>query len=93
MALAAEMGIGIKASLPIIGTVQAQYVPKADGAENADKTASGDSKRSKGSGMEVVVKTALGDLPVVGSFLGGNTLTLGYAEEEMEQVANTTDRR
>ena len=40
------------------------------------------SKRS-GSGMEVVVKTALGDLPVVGSFLGGNTLTLGYAEEEM----------
>ena len=34
--------------------------------------------------MEVVVKTALGDLPVVGSFLGGNTLTLGYAEEEMQ---------
>ena len=42
--------------------------------------------------MELVVKTALGDLPVVGSFLGGNTLTLGYAEEEMERVANTTDR-
>ena len=90
--LAAEMGIGIKASLPIIGTVQAQYVPKADGAESADKAASGDTDGSKGSGMEVVVKTALGDLPVVGSFLGGNTLTLGYAEEEMEQVANTTDR-
>ena len=90
--LAAEMGIGIKASLPIIGTVQAQYVPKVDGAENADKTASGDTSGSVGSGMEVVVKTALGDLPVVGSFLGGNTLTLGYAEEEMERVANTTDR-
>ena len=90
--LAAEMGIGIKASLPIIGTVQAQYVPKADAAENADKTASGDTSGTKGSGMEVVVKTALGDLPVVGSFLGGNTLTLGYAEEEMERVANTTDR-
>ena len=90
--LAAEMGIGIKASLPIIGTVQAQYVPKVDGAENADKTASGDTNGTKGSGMEVVVKTALGDLPVVGSFLGGNTLTLGYAEEEMERVANTTDR-
>jgi len=90
--LAAEMGIGIKGSLPIIGTVQAQYVPKADAAENADKVASGDTSGSKGSGMEVVVKTALGDLPVVGSFLGGNTLTLGYAEEEMEQVANTTDR-
>jgi len=90
--LAAEMGIGIKGSLPIIGTVQAQYVPKADAAENADKVASGDTSGSKGSGMEVVVKTALGDLPVVGSFLGGNTLTLGYAEEEMERVANTTDR-
>jgi hypothetical protein len=90
--LAAEMGIGIKGSLPIIGTVQAQYVPKADGAESADKVASGDTSGSKGSGMEVVVKTALGDLPVVGSFLGGNTLTLGYAEEEMEKVANTTDR-
>jgi len=90
--LADEMGVGIKASLPIIGTVQAQYVPKADAAENADKTASGDTNGTKGSGMEVVVKTALGDLPVVGSFLGGNTLTLGYAEEEMERVANTTDR-
>ena len=90
--LAAEMGIGIKASLPLIGTVQAQYVPKADGAESGDKTASGDTSGTKGSGMEVVVKTALGDLPVVGSFLGGNTLTLGYAEEEMEQVADTTDR-
>ena len=90
--LAAEMGIGIKASLPLIGTVQAQYVPKADGAESADKAASGDTDGTKGSGMEVVVKTALGDLPVVGSFLGGNTLTLGYAEEEMERVANTTDR-
>ena len=90
--LAAEMGIGIKASLPIIGTVQAQYVPKADATENADKAASADANGTKGSGMEVVVKTALGDLPVVGSFLGGNTLTLGYAEEEMERVANTTDR-
>ena len=90
--LAAEMGIGIKASLPIIGTVQAQYIPKVDGAESGDKVASGDTSGSVGSGMEVVVKTALGDLPVVGSFLGGNTLTLGYAEEEMERVANTTDR-
>jgi hypothetical protein len=90
--LAAEMGIGIKGSLPVIGTVSAQYVPKADASESADKVASGDTSGTKGSGMEVVVKTALGDLPVVGSFLGGNTLTLGYAEEEMERVANTTDR-
>ena len=90
--LAAEMGIGFKASLPIIGTVSGQYVPKVDGAENADKTASGDASGNTGSGMEVVVKTALGDLPFVGAFLGGNNLTLGYAEEEMSQAANTTDR-
>jgi hypothetical protein len=90
--LAAEMGIGIKGSLPVIGTVSAQYVPKADASESSDKTASGDTSGTKGSGMEVVVKTALGDLPFVGSFLGGNTLTIGYAEEEMERLANTTDR-
>ena len=90
--LAAEMGIGIKASLPIIGTVQAQFVPKADGSESGDKTASGDTSATKGSGTELVVKTAMGDLPFVGTFLDGNTLTLGYAEEEMERVANTTDR-
>ena len=38
---AGEMGIGFKASLPIIGTVSGQYIPKGDSAENADKTASG----------------------------------------------------
>ena len=90
--LAAEMGIGIKGSLPIIGTVSAQYVPKADGSESGDKAASGDTSGTKGSGMEIVTKTALGDLPFVGGFLGGNTVTLGYAEEEMERVANTSDR-
>ena len=35
------MGIGIKMSVPVIGSVSAQYVPKADGQENADKNASG----------------------------------------------------
>jgi len=90
--LADEMGIGIKLALPVIGTVQAQYVPKADGGESADKVASGDTSGTKGSGSELVIKTALGDVPVVGDFLGGNTLTLGYAEEETERLANTTDR-
>ena len=88
--LAAEMGIGFKASLPILGTVSGQYVPVADGSESADKTASG-SLGMKGSGTELVVKTALGDVPFIGDFLGGNTLTVGYAEEEMATVANTTD--
>ena len=90
--LAGEMGIGFKASLPIIGTVSGQYVPKADGAENSDGTASGDTSASVGSGEEIVIKNNLGDLPIVGSFLDGNTLTLGYASEEVSTVAATSDR-
>ena len=90
--LADEMGIGIKMTLPIIGSVSGQYVPKADGGENADKAASGDTNGSVGSGSELVIKTALGDLPVVGGFLGGNTLTMGYAEEEVSTINATSDR-
>ena len=92
--LADEMGIGFKASLPILGTVSGQYVPKADGVENADKAASGtgNANEAKGSGTELVIKTSMGDLPFVGAYLDGNTLTTGYAEEEMSSIANTTDR-
>ena len=92
--LAGEMGIGFKASLPILGTVSGQYVPKADAIENADKAASGtgNANESKGSGTEIVIKTALGDIPFIGDTLGGNTLTIGYAEEEMHKLTNTTDR-
>jgi len=89
--LAGEMGIGIKGSLPILGSVSAQYVPKADAAENADKAASGDTNAAVGSGLEVVVKTSLGDVPFLG-FLDGNTLTAGYAEEEVNTALNSTDR-
>jgi hypothetical protein len=92
-ALAGEMGIGAKASLPILGTVSTQYVPKADGTKNADNNASGGAVASTaGSGYEVVVKTPLEGLPVVGSFLGGLTVTSGYAEKEVHSLANTTDR-
>ena len=90
--LAAEMGIGFKASFPIIGTVSGQYIPKVDGSENADGVASADTNAGVGSGMEIVIKNNMGDLPVVGSFLDGNTLTLGYGEEEVNTIANTTDR-
>ena len=86
--LAGEMGIGIKGSLPILGSVSAQYVPKADAA---DKAASGDTNAAVGSGLEVVVKTSLGDVPFLG-FLDGNTLTAGYAEEEVNTAVNSTDR-
>ena len=89
--LAAEMGIGFKATLPILGTVSGQYIPKGDSAENGDKVASGDTNALVGDGSELVVRTALGDVPFVGDFLGGNTLTLGYATAEEATVANTTD--
>jgi len=89
--LAAEMGIGFKTSLPIIGSVSGQYVPKADGSESADKTASGNSSGIAGSGTELVVKTNLGDVPFLG-FLDGNTLTAGVAKEKLSTVALTTDR-
>ena len=89
--LAAEMGIGFKASLPIIGTVSGQYVPKADASENADKVASGDTNALVGSGKELVVRTALGDVPFVGSYLDGQNLTLGYGTAQEATVANTSD--
>ena len=39
--LAGEMGIGFKFSVPVLGTVSTQYVPKADATKNADNAASG----------------------------------------------------
>jgi hypothetical protein len=90
--LAGEMGIGVKFEAPYLGTVSAQYVPKADGAKSADNNASGDTNGLVGSGAEVVVKTPLENLPVVGSYLAGLTVTAGYASQETATVANTTDR-
>ena len=89
--LANEMGIGVKFEVPFLGTVKAQHIPNVDGTKNADNAASG-STDANGSGNELVVITPLGGLPVVGDVLDGFTLTAGYAEEEMSQAANTTDR-
>ena len=89
--LANEMGIGVKFDVPFLGTVKGQYVPKADATKNADNNASANTG-TKGTGTEIVLVTPLGGLPVVGDVLDGFTLTAGYAEEEMSQAANTTDR-
>ena len=85
------MGIGVKFEVPFLGTVKAQHVPNVDGTKNADNAASG-STDANGSGNELVVITPLGGLPVVGDVLDGLTLTLGYAEDEVSTVANTSDR-
>ena len=91
--LAGQMGIGLKTTVPVLGTVSAQYVPKADGTKNADNNASGNANALVGSGVEVAIKTSLADLPVVGSYLGDLALTTGYAEQETAKVTNTSDRR
>jgi hypothetical protein len=91
--LAGQMGIGVKATVPVLGTVSAQYVPKTDGAKNADNAASGNTNALVGSGYEVAIKTSLADLPVVGSYLGDLALTTGFAEQETAKVVNTSDRR
>mgnify|MGYP005998067889 CR=1 FL=1 len=91
--LAGQMGIGIKGTVPVLGTVSAQYVPKADSTKNADNAASGNANALVGSGVEVAIKTSLADLPVVGSYLGDLALTTGYAEQETAKVTNTSDRR
>ena len=63
--LAGQMGIGIKGTVPVLGTVSAQYVPKADSTKNADNAASGNANGLVGSGVEVAIKTSFGGDPDV----------------------------
>ena len=88
---AAQMGIGTKFSLPILGAVNFKYYPKVDGAKNADNNNSGDTSGSVGAGESISLTTNLGDLPVVGSFLDGAVLTSAYGENDPSTVANTSD--
>ena len=89
--VAGQMGIGLKATLPILGAVNFKYVPKADSTENADNANSGAAGNSNGSGESITIKTNLGDLPAVGSALSGLVLTTGYESVETSTVANTSD--
>jgi len=89
--LAGEMGIGLKFDLPILGTVDAKYIPKVDSTENADNANSGDALASVGSGESIAIHTNLADLPVVGAFLDGATLKTGYETIEIATDANTSD--
>lgn len=82
-------GIGIKTSLPIVGTLNAMYYPRNDGSENADGTASGDSQ--VGSAYSATLTTPLSGIPAIGSFLEGAKLTTGIAERETGRTANTAD--
>ena len=88
---ASDTGIGFKFSVPVLGAVNYKYVPKMDGNKNEEKEASGDTNAGVGDMYEVTIKTALGDLPVVGSYLDGATLTTGFAEHDQSTVANADD--
>jgi hypothetical protein len=91
----AQMGIGAKFDLPILGAVNYKYYPKTDGQKNADNVASGSTAAgagsTKGSGSSISVKTNAGDLPFVGGYLDGLTITTGYAEVDHSAVANVDD--
>ena len=88
---ASDTGIGAKFSLPILGAVNYKYVPKMDGNKNEEKEASADTNAAVGSMYEVSIKTPLGDLPFVGSYLDGATLTTGFAEHDHSTLANADD--
>ena len=90
--LAGQMGIGVKASLPILGAVDFKYIPKADSVENADNASSGEAAtQGVGSGESISIKTNLADVPGIGAFLDGATLTTGYETTETSTIANTSD--
>ncbi len=90
--LAGEMGIGIKFTLPVLeAAINAKYIPKVDGTENADNAVSGDANASTGSGRSISAKLPLGNLPVLGGYLDGAALTAGYEIDEVSTVANTHD--
>jgi len=85
--VAGTTGIGFKATVPYgIGALNAKFYPKADGAKNADKTASGDTSGSIGNGSSVSLKT---DLGVIG--VEGLTLTTGYAEIDVSTAIATAN--
>ena len=88
---ASDTGIGAKFSLPVLGSVNYKYVPKMDGNLNNEKEASADTNASVGSMYEVSIKTNLADLPFLGSYLDGATLTTGFAEHDHSTLANADD--
>ena len=85
---AGQMGIGFKASVPFLGALNYKYYPNIDGNKNSDNASSGDQGGSTGSAYSVSLKTNLGDLPAIGSFLDGATLTTGAAEKEHSTIVN-----
>ena len=89
--LAGNMGVGVKVSLPILGALNYKHYPRTDSTKNADNASSGDQDGTSGSGYSASLKTNMGDLPIVGAFLDGATLTTGVSENDHSQTANVDD--
>ena len=88
---AGQMGIGFKYNVPVLGAFNYKYYPNADSTKNSDNASSGDQGGNTGSAYSASLKTNMGDLPIVGSFLDGATLTTGVAETDHSRVANVDD--
>ena len=86
-----QMGIGIKIGVPFLGDLDAKYYPKADGAKNADNTASASTSDSVGNAYSATLTTPLSVIPVVGGALEGLVLTTGLEGKETSTIANTED--
>jgi hypothetical protein len=84
--------IGTSFPIPYLGTLNASYIAKADGNENADGvSSSATASSSVGSAYSATLTTDMGGLPVVGGMLGGLVLTTGIEERETGTVASTSD--
>ena len=88
---AGQMGIGFKYNVPVLGAFNYKYYPNADSTKSGDNSSSGDQGGNTGSAYSASLKTNMGDLPIVGSFLDGATLTTGVAETDHSRVANVDD--
>ena len=84
---AGQMGIGFKYNLPILGALNYKYYPKADGLLRTQTTQVHLTQNgSTGSAYSASLKTNMGDLPFVGSFLDGATLTTGLQKKIIQQL-------
>jgi hypothetical protein len=88
---AGQMGIGAKFDLPVLGSVNYKFYPKYDSTKNADNNASLGVNHAVGSASSVTLKTDMGGLPVVGSYLDGLALTTGISERDHTTILNADD--
>lgn len=88
---AAQLGIGIKLNVPVLGALDAKYYPKADGIKNQDNEGSKGTNSTVGSAYSATLTTSLSGIPVVGGALEGLVLTTGVEEKVTGRAANTED--